>query len=285
MLQSPDPVGEVLVEVEGQETEYASEMDEGESGESAEESEEDSQDDGDSQDYQYEDSQNNATVASHQPRHGKTSRRSGEISGSVEDPDESLPLEDDMMERMAKFMHSKGLVFASKEELAGQKGELGSRSRVKTKLTNPVQETQSEETIYKRVVQSIRDSSNKRDSSSSDEVIDTSDENMGNPPTVFNSMQFNSDFLPSELQPRPAEPSHPRPGCSSDVGRDWLPATLGPGDQVSDMVQQAERSRACIFDVPGNVPQNDLMHVRQDLVKFVGVSRGYTDHHQGRGHP
>ena len=39
MLQSPDPVGEVLVEVEGQETEYASEMDEGESGESVEESE------------------------------------------------------------------------------------------------------------------------------------------------------------------------------------------------------------------------------------------------------
>ena len=129
MSQLPDPVGEVLVEVEGQETEYASEMDEGESGESVEESEEDSQDDRDSQDYQYEDSQNNnATVVSHQPRHGKTSHRSGEISGSVEDPDESLPLEDDMMERMAKFMHSKGLVFAPKEELAGQKGELGSRS-------------------------------------------------------------------------------------------------------------------------------------------------------------
>ena len=71
---------------------------------------------------------NNATVVSHQPHHGKTSRRSREISGSVEDPDESLPLEDDMMERMAKFMHSKGLVFALKEELAGQKGELGSRS-------------------------------------------------------------------------------------------------------------------------------------------------------------
>ena len=27
------------------------------------------------------------------------------------------------------------------------------------------------------------------------------------------------------------------------------------------------------------------MHINHNLAQAVGVSRGYTDHHQGRGHP
>ena len=84
-----------------------------------------------------------------------------------------------MMERMAKFMHSKGLVFAAKDELTGQKCESRPKARKSTNLSMPVQETQSKETIYRRAIQSVLDKSSKRDSSSSDEVIDTSDENWG----------------------------------------------------------------------------------------------------------
>ena len=84
-----------------------------------------------------------------------------------------------MMERMVKFMHSKGLVFAAKDELTSQKGESRPKVRKSTNLSLPVQETQSEETIYRRAVQSVLDKSSKWDSSSSDEVIDTSDENLG----------------------------------------------------------------------------------------------------------
>ena len=137
--------------------------------------------------------------------------------------------EDRVMEKMVHYMQKNGLVFASREEIEVQhrdKQNVGEsnqkvikRTKSKNVLKHPIQETHSEETIYQWAVPSLKEKSVNRESSSSDEIIDTSDENIErfnlmNNYSGISSNAFYSD--PRDHQCRPVGGDVAQPGCSRD---------------------------------------------------------------------
>ena len=186
MQPSSQEDGEVLVEVEGQETDYMSEMERNESSEMSSSAEDESQDEMD------EDSQNNnATVMGHDRRRRSQSRGCDNTPDTpvcsrrceeTDDEDEAL------MVKMEKFMVSKGLMFAPKatqemtpaHQRTGQLPNSCNKVQKNVRLNFPVQETVSAETIYERAVPLVSErqkrAGNFRDSSSSEDLIDTSGE-------------------------------------------------------------------------------------------------------------
>ena len=169
------------MEVEGQLTDFASEI-EGAEGESS--SEEELQDESVEFASQSSGRNNNAMMYEEDSSQEDTQMETasdGQTAGQK--TNQQAELSDQMMEKMAEFMHKRGLIFApaqsASEVQEGQPIATPSRQGVTPnrdgKATNRPKkgghrDDMSEETIYQRAVMS------KRDSSSSEEIMDISDE-------------------------------------------------------------------------------------------------------------
>ena len=253
--------GEVQMEVEGQETEYASENeeDESDSGSNADDS---SQFDYD--DVPDEDSQNNNTSMVPHMCHASAESSRSNRSDNVNKRAEDRKLDDKTMDKVACFMEKRGLVFAPKpnlvEESRGASVDMRSKgarrvSQGKNVSYDEIVQSPSEITIYQRAVGTTVSTTNvsalnKRDSSSSDEPIDTSDENMDVQPIAQLAVDNHVFAL---TQPEFGEPSEPpRVRSMQRAGSSRHEPHISEEDKrFEEQVRDAERSRARVYDVPG----------------------------------
>ena len=210
---------------------------------------------------------------------------------------------DTMMEKMARFMHKKGLIFAPVQVVSVMKEQVPGRRQTKeqqvaapptpnvnnrpgrsTELNQdniPIRTNQSETTIYHRAVES------KRDSSSSEEIMDLSDETPAS--------QFSIDHVHAVSESCSGDP--PRQPTTESRNRyvldDAQPHSLrqeapplpmrcqgGEGDremtvQVEDLVRVAEASKACIYEVPGKLQTIEKYLEWPDLFHSVLVDEDY----------
>ena len=207
--------------------------------------------------------------------------------------------EDVMIEKMARFMEKCGLVFASKDDIDCDKRDrsfneqqsTGNHPYVPPKY--PIQESHLEETIYKRAVplEKTKSVMSKRDSSSSEEPIDTSDENLDSAALFINSaknnvvVEWQTDHETERVLHRRSSTREPQPHCSRDEGHREVPSHEPDPEaevhqQIGDLVRAAERSRARIYDVAGkdinqvNTTLGKVLH-QHELFHLVIVDEDY----------
>ena len=145
--------------------------------------------------------------------------------------------------------------FELSKKSAGKNTNTNASFKRTSNSQNAAKISSSEDTVYTRAVP-------KRISSSSDEPVDTSDENLE---VEFDKLQsVQGPSIVGEYEPPVAERASrqsrsPRPSTSGDQGLDYQPGQVqmdrqvyvSPDDKANDMIRDAEQSKAQIFATPG----------------------------------
>ena len=244
----------------------------------------------------------------------RSQRKRNDHFEDSDDSDEDMdPAEMKSMKKFAKFLEKSG--FLSKNQGGGdrespKREDDPPRKRAKLANINSKRKTgkgmninslaaSSETTIYDRAVpmimaNGIDDPQNgvlvrKRDSSSSEDVINTSDESHNSPPIVFNNTdQINAiqqflDFQRAELRRKNTwEEDEEQPQPSTSRGG---PNRREQPSKSKDRIKQAEEAKARLYQVPGKQPMispvSDSSQVGKifkdrELLLSVLVDEGYT---------